>query len=339
MRLRRLLIIATLTVIGLFAVVLTGLDDFDLAEFESTEIAFQSGGQNLQGTLLRPNGVIDPPIAIIVHGDGPQNRFSDDGYLPLFHVLLDAGIGVFTWDKPGIGASDGNWLDQSMADRTAEAVVALQTICGRDDVAADRVGFLGFSQAGWVIPAATQQVTPAFSVLVGPAVNWQAQGAYFTRKRLEAESATAEEIEAAIAAYAERDARIFADGYVPTTADMGGMTPDRFAFVARNHQADASDAIAAMTGPVLAVWGADDLNVDAQTDAATYRALLPDPTQQSDLLIPSATHGLLRAGLFNYQLTDQWPAHKQALFLVAGRRAFAPGALDRIADWINTQVE
>ncbi|MDX8352787.1 alpha/beta hydrolase family protein [Cognatiyoonia sp. IB215182] len=339
MRLRHWLIIGALAVVAFFAAVLTGLDDFDLAEFESREIAFQSDGHTLRGTLLRPTGVADPPIAVIVHGDGPQDRFSDGGYLPLFHVLLDAGIGVFTWDKPGIGESEGNWLDQSMPDRSAEAITALQIIRDRDDVSSSRVGFLGFSQAGWVIPAATHEVTPAFAVLIGPAVNWQEQGSYFTRKRLEAEGATADEIDATIAANTERDARIFAKDYVPGAEDLRGMTPDRFAFVARNHQADATDDIAAMTGPVLAVWGADDLNVDAQTDAARYRTLLPDPNMQSSLVIPDATHGLLRARFFNYQLADQWPAYSQALFLVAGRRAFAPDALDDIAKWIHVQVK
>ncbi|MDX8346685.1 alpha/beta fold hydrolase [Cognatiyoonia sp. IB215446] len=268
MRLRHWLIIGALSVVAFFAVLLTGLDDFDLTEFESIEIAFLSDEQTLRGTLLRPNEVFDPPIAVIVHGDGPQDRFSDGGYLPLFHVLLDAGIGVFTWDKPGIGKSGGNWLDQSMPDRSAEAITALQIIRDHDDLSSSRVGFLGFSQAGWVIPAATHEVTPAFAVLIGPAVNWQEQGAYFTRKRLEAEGATTDEIEATIAADARRDARIFAEEYVPSREDLRGMTPDRFAFVARNHQTDATDDIAAMTGPVLAVWGADDLNVDAETDAA-----------------------------------------------------------------------
>ncbi len=318
---------------------MAGLQDFDISEFDQTPVSFESDGHILSGTLIMPNNASDPPVAVIVHGDGPQDRFSADAYLPLFNVLLDAGIGVFSWDKPGIGQSGGNWLDQSMEDRTSEAIAALQAVQALPSVPADKVGFLGFSQAGWVIPAATTTMTPAFSVLIGPAVNWQRQGAYFTRKRMEAEGATEAEIAAEITANAQRNAIILAPDYTPTQDDLHSMTPARFAFVARNHGADAKQSIAGMTGPVLAVWGADDLNVDTQTDAATYKAMLPDPSRQTVRIIPDATHGLLRARYFNYQLADQWPAYAKALFLFEGRRAFAPGALDGITNWIKAQVQ
>ena len=40
-----------------------------------------------------------------------------------------------------------------------------------------KVGYLGFSQAGWVIPIAATQSNPDFSVIIGGAVNWRDQGA------------------------------------------------------------------------------------------------------------------------------------------------------------------
>lgn len=325
-----------ITTIGFFV---AGLMDFDISEYDQTELGFRVGDDTLSGTLILPEDSVNPPIAIIVHGDGPQDRFSNDGYLPLFHVLLDAGIGVFSWDKPGIGQSTGNWLDQSMPDRATEARAALQMIKAHPDVKTDSVGFLGFSQAGWVITNAANTITPAFSVLIGPAVNWQSQGAYFTRKRMQAEGATDAEITAQITANVERDTVIFTPDHIPDANDLRGMTLERFGFVGRNITADARADIAGMTGPVLAVWGADDLNVDATTDAETYRTTLPDPATQTTLIIPDATHGLLRAPLYNYQLTDQWPAYTTAVFLASGRRAFSPGALEQVTTWITAQTQ
>ncbi|MEL6838142.1 MAG: alpha/beta fold hydrolase [Pseudomonadota bacterium] len=334
---RHWLIAAVAMAFGLIWLV-AALDDFDLTEFAQTDLKFQSNGQILSGTLVLPVQEKDPPVAVIVHGDGPQDRFSNDGYLPFLHALLDAGIAVFTWDKPGIGQSSGDWLEQSMADRTQEAIAALQLIRAQPGIAAEKVGFLGFSQAGWVIPQATHDTGPAFSVLIGAAVNWQQQGAYFMHRRLEAQGMSTAEIAAEIDVQAQRDALILAPGYRPTQDDLRGMDPARFAFVVRNHRADATESIAGMTGPVLAVWGADDLNVDAKKDAMIYQANLPAPNMQSILIIPKATHALLRASRFNYQLNSEWPTHIRTLFLVQGRDAFAPGALDHITQWITAQV-
>lgn len=336
---RRWLIFGAMIGLGALLMLLQGLDDFDLAEFDQTPLRFENDGHSLSGTLILPSDLNNPPVAVIVHGDGPQDRFSSDGYLPLFHVLLDAGIGVFSWDKPGVGESGGDWLAQSMEDRTDEAIAALEAVQARTGVSSGKIGYLGFSQAGWVIPSATTKAEPAFSVLIGPAVNWQAQGAYFTRQRLNAQGTPEAEIAASIAARMARDKVVFAPGYAPTAEDLRGMTFERFAFVARNHTADATQSISDMTGPVLAVWGADDLNVDATTDARIYQDNLPDPSAQRVLIVPNATHGLLRSPIFNYQLTDQWPAYVQAAFVMAGRHAFAPDALDQITEWITAQMD
>lgn len=82
----------------------------DLAPLRST---FHAGDADLVGTLALPAHAPDTPIALLVHGDGPRTRFSDDAMLPLVNSLLDAGIGVFAWDKQGTGRSSGDWLAQS----------------------------------------------------------------------------------------------------------------------------------------------------------------------------------------------------------------------------------
>lgn len=69
------------------------------------------------------------PVAIhLVHGDGPQDRWSEGGYIPLVKFLVSQGIAVFSWDKPGVGNSTGNWLAQTMSDRAEEAVLALKKL-------------------------------------------------------------------------------------------------------------------------------------------------------------------------------------------------------------------
>lgn len=325
----RRLWLAALLLFALVAVALWRSEAFSLDRFDASDQVFDAGGNPVAGTLVLPPGQPDAPVAVIVHGDGPQTRWSGGGYLPLVTDLLNAGIGVFSWDKPGTGASPGNWLDQSMADRSREAAAALAHVRARVD---GPVGYLGFSQAGWVLPAATRiGPPPDFTVLVGAAVNWRDQGAYFTARRLEragippqdAARITAEEL-------AANDA-LFGTG-APAGGSRADMSPDRFAFVARAYGSDATADIAAMRGPVLALWGAEDLNVDPTRNAATYAEQLPAPGRAQ--IIPDASHPLLRTPWFNGQLAEEWGLLQRLAFLALGPYSYAPDARRTIKEFI-----
>ncbi|WP_256714883.1 hypothetical protein [Rhodovulum sulfidophilum] len=64
------------------------LADQDLGWRNSEPFDFVSGGNAITGTLWLPDD--DPQAAIVlVHGDGAQDRTSDDGYAPLINAFLD----------------------------------------------------------------------------------------------------------------------------------------------------------------------------------------------------------------------------------------------------------
>ncbi|WP_437216111.1 alpha/beta hydrolase family protein [Pectobacterium sp. LFLA-215] len=327
---------AVVIMAALFA--LSGLSDFELDNADVSTLHFSSGQNVLSGSLIVPQGVTSPPIVLIVHGDGPQDRFSDSGYLPLINQLIDAGMGVFTWDKPGIGESSGEWLDQSMQDRADEVVAALNAVRTQPRMDRRKIGFLGFSQAGWVIPLAASQSQPAFSVIVGGALNWREQGAYYTRQKLMRAGVAEAEIERQVSVELAANDTVFG---LPERADPS-RRPDieskRFAFIARNYLADATKSLLTMHGPVLALWGSDDLNVDPQQNAGRYRQLLSARLDRLVVIVPAATHGLLRASLFNDQLTTAWPQWKRAAFIVLGRKAYAPEAIHQITEWITAEL-
>lgn len=332
---RRVFLLAGLVfVVAAVVVIIMRLADHDLASVQSEAFVFSNGENRLDGTLWLPDGPVQAAI-VLVHGDGPQDRTSADGYAPFINVMLDAGIAVASWDKPGIGSSTGDWLNQSMEDRTAETVAAVQVL--RERFADHSIGVLGFSQAGWVLPKLTDEQAD-FLVLVGPAVSWQQQGRYYTRTRLERMDARINraEIEAFLAEDAERNERLFGPDATYTEGVFGGeLSEARWGFIRRNRLADARSDLERLSLPVLALWGADDLNVDAAHDAAVYQTALGNRHQATSLVVlPDATHGLLKAGPYNYQLVSQWPWHAQLRFLWEGRHAYAPDALDLITDWI-----
>ncbi|MDY8107968.1 alpha/beta hydrolase [Fulvimarina sp. 2208YS6-2-32] len=311
------------------------LADHDLDRRNSESFDFARASASISGTLWLPDEA--PRAAVVfVHGDGAQDRTSSGGYAPMINAMLDRGIAVASWDKPGVGASQGNWLHQTMGERTAETRAALRVLARRFDGLAR--GAVGFSQAGWVLPDLTRGDAD-FLVLIGAAVSWQDQGEYFTRVRLAREGLDPRTVDQAIANQNLEDDRIFKQDAKVAKAPAG-MSPDRWNFIRINRDADARAALSKLDLPLFAIWGAEDLNVDPQRNAAIYRDLVARRDGRSRIVIWSdATHGLLKSSAYNWQLTDGWSWLAVARFLVEGRYAFAPGALDTLTAWILTRAE
>ena len=316
-------------------VVLWRLDTYGLDRRVSEPFAFEANGLLLAGTLWLPDHAATAAV-VLAHGDGPQDRTSQQGYDPLINTLLDAGIAVVSWDKPGIGGSQGHWLSQSMADRSVNVRSAVCAL--RSKLQGIPVGVLGFSQAGWVLP----RLTPGsadFLVLVGAAVSWQRQGDYYTRTRLERTGMSEPDIERVMAQVAADDERLFTSSHVPPANLLGSMSPERWAFVRRNLHEDATHDLKKLEVPVLAMWGAEDLNVNPAVNAEIYRKTVGGnhPANRIEV-IPDATHGLLKAAAYNTQLTSEWSWFTTIRFLMEGRLAYAPGALETINAWVHARA-
>ncbi|WP_020042233.1 alpha/beta hydrolase family protein [Salipiger mucosus] len=338
-------LIATVASLAGALVAFSRIADFEIPAVPATDIGFEHDGATLQGTLLAASEI--GPILLIVHGDGAQDRWSDTGYLPLINALVGAGVSVFSWDKPGVGASSGNWLSQSMHDRAAEAAEALAAIRAQPGNENRPIGLLGFSQAGWVLPRVPSLTEQAdFLVLIGAAINWQDQGRYFTTVQLSREGRSLEEIAAELDRQAKSDQRRFGPGatyrdYVAAERAAGRpegeiLTKDRFGFIRLNHGEDAREHIARLTLPMLVLMGADDLNVDPLETVSVYQELIGMAHPQNRIhLVPGATHSLLDARYYNYQLPDQWPFAAKVRFALAGRDAYSRDVINIIAGWID----
>lgn len=304
------------------------LSHLTLDQWEQRSVSFISNGTVLKGTLVLPPTDTPPPVAVIVHGDGASTRFLDGALHPFANALLDSGIGVFSWDKPGVGESSGNWLDQSMTSRASEALTALNTIRHEPDIDETRVGFIGFSQAGWAVPIAAQKGHPAFSVIIGGAVNWRDQGIYFTRKRLEREGLSPLEAGLRAMDYQLGHDKVF------LSPEPEEREAARQSFVRRNYRADAKEDLGQLNGPLLALWGSEDLNVDPASNSAIYSEVLTARDNAKIHIVPDATHALLKSQWFNYQTLSKWPESRKIAFMAFGKGAYANGALSLVSDWI-----
>lgn len=344
---------ATLTIAVVTLMVLM-LSEFDLKAAVKEDLNFEFDGNLLAGTLLLPAGEGPFPVVIFIHGDGAQDRFSNDGYVMLMNTFLEHGIACFSWDKPGVGESTGNWLHQSMAMRADEAIVAMQSLKRQEAVDEKAIGFIGFSQGGWVLPEIAQRTdTPAFMIIVSGAVNWQKQGEYLTVKRVEKEGLTPSQIEAVLTYNRNWNELILNnapyEAYVdfpknhPTPPGVltEPMSRDRYRFVTLNMRADAQAGLAEIASPFLGIFGEDDLNVDAAESVEVYNNILtasghPD---YDIVLFPDATHAILKSETYNIQRPEGWGLSTKLLYLIEGKTAHAPGYLDLLGQWTSGRVK
>ena len=121
-------------------------------------LTFQTEGVRLSGTLYKPGN--SHAAVVIVHGSGQEPRMTE-----FAELLANNGITVLTYDKRGVGESEGiyagpevgtNNIDSENLDLLAkDASAAVNLINQR--IKNMPVGLVGFSQAGWIIPMAAEQ--------------------------------------------------------------------------------------------------------------------------------------------------------------------------------------
>ena len=145
----------------------------DLGEHREVTVHFSCAGAMQAAIIYLPIGAGPFPGVVWVHGDGPMKRLS---YGPgITSALVKAGVAVLSYDKRGVGESQGvccpgdrGDFDLIAADAT-EAVNSLRSVEGID---ARHVGLVGASQAGWLVPvAAVRSPNVAFTAVAdGPTV-------------------------------------------------------------------------------------------------------------------------------------------------------------------------
>lgn len=126
---------------------------------------FCSEGASLAGDLHRP-GTDPTGVLIVVPGSGEARRLEPDH--PLVTELVDAGLFVLTYDKRGVGASQGDCCPDEAGDfgpvigDTAAAIRAVQAVPALEGLP---LGVYGEDQAVWVAPAASDERGVQFLVM------------------------------------------------------------------------------------------------------------------------------------------------------------------------------
>ncbi|MCZ4273852.1 alpha/beta hydrolase family protein [Maritalea porphyrae] len=270
-------------ILGVVLLMLTFLFLLPDQRYSENDFRFDFRGTEIAGKLILPlvptNGPID--CLVFVHGDGAMS-FDGTGYFePYFSHFAQKGMCALSWHKPGVDGAEGEWLDYSMADRAALVEAGVAALRSNSVQPIGRVGLIGFSQAGWVLP----KIEPikndiAFYVFVSPAVNWMEQSAYMTNLRNKNTTPDLVKVrnnqaidEMVLAGAPYRQFEQYAAKH--KEIDKEEFSPKRWTFITKNARSDLSQDIGQLNDvPVLLLTGARDGQLDAAKTDATFKKLL-----------------------------------------------------------------
>ena len=137
---------------------------------------FENGDVRLSYRLDTPAGV--PPFPAVVVGHGSGRTLKDDCRW-LADPMLRRGYATLCYDKRGVGESTGTYVNVGTSTSEAhfprlasDMAAGVAFLRARRRIDHRQVGLIGISQAGWIIPIAAAQSSPAFMILlVGPTVS------------------------------------------------------------------------------------------------------------------------------------------------------------------------
>lgn len=225
-------------------------------------VSFAGQGVRLAGKVTSPVTPGRHPAVAIVHGSEAGDR---DYYDLLVNFYSSHGFVVLTYDKRGVGASGGTYLESAtpsnVENLAGDAIAALRVLSTRKDVDPERIGLAGGSQAGWIVPrAAARSPLVRFAVVTsGPAVSVGEQELYAAITGQGTNTPTRAQIEQQL-----------------TGAEPSGYDP----------RAD----LAKLSIPTLWLYGLEDKVVYAPQSVAVLRGL---PTPPDIEVFPRSGHFLL----------------------------------------------
>lgn len=257
----------------------------EVTPVETESVSFISQGVRLSGTIYIPK--VSHAAVVLVHGSGQEPRMQE------FAALLAAsGCAVLTYDKRGVGASEGvyagpevgtNNIDSANLHLLAQdARTAVNLL--KQKLPSLPIGLLGFSQAGWIIPlAAIDNPLVKFMVLFsGPTLTTleQLRFQFYTAGRADFWEH-----------HSEADAREHLQN-----------DPDRFQFAST----DPKEALTALSIPGLWLFGAQDIQIPANLCIEQLQALKTQGKPYDYALFPELGHRTGFAGSAPVALAIEW---------------------------------
>lgn len=282
------------------------------------------------------------PVVVFVDGYGPGGRKQGTWQTR----LAAAGIASLAYDKPGCGESTGDWVEQTLEDRTAETAAAIAAIRSHDAISPDNVALLGSGQGGWISLLTAQAGAGVAAVVM---ISSSMIGAlpleeYRLARRLADGGHSSAESALALTLLRERIRRLIAGETLlsvlaaeaachnaPWYQLMPGATEEEISYLARITSFDPVLALRALHTPILALYGCGDTQLPVEDNARQLRKVLGASGHRDHevVLVPDADH-MLRVSLecgSDEPVPENLPDSETA-----------PGVLEFLATWLDRRL-
>ncbi|MFP5287799.1 MAG: alpha/beta hydrolase family protein [Thermoanaerobaculia bacterium] len=121
--------------------------------YRTEDVRYRNGSLNLAALLMLPRSGSPVAGAVIVQGSGTSDR-TNGWARAIAEELVGSGVAVLLTDKRGSGASEGDWRRADFGDLAEDALAGVRFLRGRPEIDRERVGLVGLSQGGWIVPLA-----------------------------------------------------------------------------------------------------------------------------------------------------------------------------------------
>jgi len=321
--------------------------------YDAEEVRIESADAMFAGTLTRPRGSGRYPALVLVSGSGAEDR--DEtlfGFKP-FAILADHltrnGFAVLRCDDRGAGSTVGKVAGTTSHDYAGDLRAQIRFLAARKEIDPRRIGMLGHSEGGIIGPlAAVGNDSIAFLVLLAPpgirgdSVLFD-QGERITRMSTTNDTVLALNREAvkrlahaSVTNQGWDSARVGVENMLRYT--LGSAVADSVITGAANVQVkmfksawmrsflilDPAPILAQVRCPVLALFGANDLQVAPEVNAPPLeRALRRGGNRDVTVrVLPRANH--------LFQETDSG----SPMLYGTLKKEFVPGLLDTVTTWL-----
>ncbi|MBC7879571.1 MAG: prolyl oligopeptidase family serine peptidase [Anaerolineales bacterium] len=238
--------------------------------YSTEDVAFTSAdGAVMAGLLTSPETSQPYSAFMMLHGSEPGVK-DGFGQQVLAHYMISQGIALLTYDKRGVGDSEGGYSESANASNinliASDAVAGADYLSTRPEIDPAKIGLIGGSQAGWVIPiAAAQSDKVSFFVInSGPVISF---------------------------AQEDRYSSVTNDGDSATTYDAEKL--DQTLREMQPSGVDPIPVIAELTQPGLWLWGSVDKSVPAKVSAENLQAIIDSGKSNfSYVILPNGDHNL-----------------------------------------------
>jgi pimeloyl-ACP methyl ester carboxylesterase len=313
-----------------------------VTEVREEGVTFQNGEVRLSGSLTLPTGDGKFPALVLIHGSGPVTR---DFFGPIAYMFARHKIAVLSYDKRGIGKSQGNWMDAGFEDYAADALAGLHYLSQRKEIDSSAIGLWGISQGGWIAPlAASKDSDVAFVMaLSAPAVTPAEQEMQRMSEEMKLQGTPEEQIAGAAKQFHEQIeglrteeakkefesavAKLRAEGKTELLNQRGLDNPRYLLFYRRILDYDPLPALQNLKCPVLAIYGEVDRTVPVAGNKSILESALEKAGNKNHLILvlPKGDHALMLSKSGSY---TEFPYLNQ----------FVPGLFQTMVDWIVTRA-